>query len=169
MKRLILSRHAKSSWNHPDLRDIDRPLNKRGFRASPVMGRELARLGYHPDVILASPSQRTRTTAELLAAELDFDPSEIQIVDSLYGASSGEVVAIANRLDDKINTALLIGHNPTWTNVINRFTGGCLMNLPTSGIAIIDFDVDHWAQVESGTQRDLLLPKDFGVGGGGGK
>jgi len=159
MKRLLLARHAKSSWDHPDLRDIDRPLNKRGLRAAPVMGKALLERNFLPEVILASPSLRTRMTAELLSEELDYSKNKIEIVDSFYGASAAEVIAVINRLPDEVGCALLIGHNPTWTELANRLTGGNLDNLPTAGIVIIDFPVECWALAERGTEVATLIPK----------
>lgn len=161
MKRLILVRHAKSSWDHPELRDIDRPLNKRGLKAAPLMGSVLKERGYLPGVILISPSVRTRMTAQLLANELSFPEEEIQIVDSFYGASPGEVVAVINRLSDDIETAMLIGHNPTWTDLVNRLTGGSLGNLPTAGTVIVDFPVERWTLAEQGDQVAKLIPKEL--------
>ena len=161
MKRLILSRHAKSSWDHPGLRDIDRPLNKRGLRSAPVMGKALVARGFIPEVILASPSVRTRATADLLAEELEFSKEEIQIIDSFYGASAAEVVAVINRLSDEVECALLIGHNPTWTDLVNRLTGGRLVNLPTAGIVVIDFPVERWALAEQGAEVATLIPREL--------
>ncbi|MDB4293909.1 histidine phosphatase family protein [Akkermansiaceae bacterium] len=159
MKRLILSRHAKSSWDNPELRDIDRPLNKRGLCSAPVMGKALVARGFIPEVILASPSVRTRMTADLLSEELDFPKDEIQIIDSFYGASAAEVVAVMNRLPDEVDCALLVGHNPTWTDLVNRLTGGRLVNLPTTGIVVIDFSVGSWTLAEQGTEVATLIPR----------
>jgi phosphohistidine phosphatase len=166
MKRLILVRHAKSSWNHPDLRDIDRPLNKRGLEVAPLMGAVLNKRGYFPEAILISPSVRTRMTAGLISAELGFSEEEIQVVDSFYGASPGDVVHHARKLSDEIETAMLVGHNPTWTSLCDRLTGEFLDNLPTAGVLIIDFPVTQWCDLEKGTLTDILIPRDYGYGGG---
>ena len=167
MKRLILSRHAKSSWDHPGLRDIDRPLNKRGLRSAPVMGKALVARGFIPEVILASPSVRTRATADLLAEELEFSKEEIQIIDSFYGASPGGIVHFVEQLDDELNSVMLVGHNPTWEALHHRLTGEQIDHLPTSGVIVIDFEIDHWRDLsQEGEIQALLIPRDFGCGGG---
>lgn len=166
MKRLLLTRHAKSSWDDPDLRDIDRPLNKRGLKAASLMGSVLKKRGYVPEAILMSPSVRTRMTAGLIAAELGFSEEEIQVVDSFYGASPGEIVHHARKFPDEIETAMLVGHNPTWTSLCTRLTGESLDNLPTAGVLIIDFSVAQWSDLEKGSVTELLLPRNYGHGGG---
>jgi len=167
MKRLILARHAKSSWDHPELRDIDRPLNKRGLRAAPIMGRALREREFIPQAIFASPSVRTRMTSQLLAEELNFPTEEIQFIDSFYGASPGSIVHFLNQLDDALDSVMLVGHNPTWTDLHRRLTGKNLNNLPTAGILIIDFEITHWNDLSAqGSIHALLIPRDFNCGGG---
>jgi phosphohistidine phosphatase len=167
MKRLILSRHAKSSWNHPELRDIDRPLNKRGLKAAPIMGGVLRERSLIPEAIFASPSLRTRMTSELLAKELAFPFDQVEFIDSFYGASPGSIVQFTQKLDDQLSTVMLVGHNPTWTDLCHRLTGKHLDNLPTSGILVINFDINHWSDLSDlGTTSALLIPRDFACGGG---
>ena len=89
---LILVRHAKSSWSNPGLSDHERPLNKRGKRDAPRMGRRLAGLGYHPQLLASSSAVRALTTAELIAAEIDYESRLIEIEGQLYGAAPGEIL-----------------------------------------------------------------------------
>lgn len=167
MKRLILARHAKSSWSYPHLSDLERPLNKRGKKAAPVMGKALRDRNLVPEAIFASPSVRTRRTAALLAEQLDFPVEAIEIVDSFYGAGPGAVVRFARGLDDALSAVMLVGHNPTWTDLCHSLTGEHLGNLPTAGILVIDFEVDRWADLGSdGRRQALLIPRDFNCGGG---
>lgn len=163
MKRLLLTRHAKSSWDHPELRDLDRPLNKRGLKAAPLMGQVLKQQNLIPDTILISPPKRTRMTADLLAEELKFPLPQIQVIDSFYGASPGEVVHQARKISEEIETAMLVGHNPTWTMLCQRLTGTPLSNLPTCGILVIDFESERWSQFDHqhGTLLTRLFPRDF--------
>jgi phosphohistidine phosphatase len=167
MKRLILARHAKSSWSYPHLSDIERPLNKRGKKAAPIMGRALRDRNLIPEAIFASPSVRTRKTSALLAEQLEFPVEEIQIIDEFYGAHPGMVAGFARELDDSLSTVMLVGHNPTWTSLCHHLTGEHLDNLPTSGIVVIDFEIEHWADLGSdGKRHALLIPHDFDCGGG---
>ncbi len=83
MKSVLLHRHAKSSWKHPDLNDQDRPLNKRGKRDAPIMGRLLKRKDLVPDIIISSTAIRARSTAEAVAKASGYK-GEIILNKSLY-------------------------------------------------------------------------------------
>ena len=84
MKTLLLIRHAKSSWDDPALPDKDRPLNDRGRRDAPKMGKRLAKRGVKPDLILSSPALRALRTAEIIAKMLDYQRRDIVLNERLY-------------------------------------------------------------------------------------
>ena len=127
------------------------------------MGSVLKRLGYSPDAIFISPSKRTRMTAQLLAHELEFPEDKIEIIDSFYGSTPGEVVHKTRQISDEIETAMLIGHNPTWTSLCQRLTGEPLHNLPPCGVLVIDSESKSWANFDdhNGQLKDVLIPKNF--------
>ena len=112
MKTLLLVRHAKSSWDHPGVDDHDRPLNARGRRDAPEMGRRLAERGLVPDRILSSTALRARTTAQLIAEGLGFDVDRIILDERLYAASADEVLRVIGEIDGDVGTAMVVGHNP---------------------------------------------------------
>ena len=72
MKTLYLARHAKSSWKHPELKDIERPLNKRGKRDAPYIGDLLKEEGVKPDILISSPAVRARKTSVVIAEKIDY-------------------------------------------------------------------------------------------------
>jgi hypothetical protein len=84
MKTLFLIRHAKSSWDDTALPDKDRPLDDRGRRDAPKMGKRLAKRDVKPDLILSSPARRALTTAEVIAKKLDYKLKDIVVDDRLY-------------------------------------------------------------------------------------
>ena len=87
MKRVLtLTRHAKSSWNHSDLSDFERPLNSRGLKNAPEMGKRLHDANYQVDIIISSSAARAVTTAELIARELDYNVQKIHLCDEIYEA-----------------------------------------------------------------------------------
>src|SRR5882757_6195049 len=92
VKQLLLLRHAKSSWDDPDLADFDRALGSRGLKTAPLIGRELARRDWLPDLALVSPALRTRDTWRLVAAEL---PTHVpaEFAEELYEAAAGTILA----------------------------------------------------------------------------
>lgn len=142
MKKLILMRHAKSSWNYPDLSDHQRPLNTRGKKDAPRMGAFLQEQGIVVDVILCSTAQRTRETLALFLEEYIFE-GNLDFVDELYHADLSDYLGVLAKLPDDVETAMLIGHNPTMAYALDFF---CDENekFPTAAIAYVKFDIDRW-------------------------
>lgn len=165
MKTLLLLRHAKSSWDEPSLRDFDRPLAARGKRDAPRIGKELARRGPLPDLIVSSPSARTRATIKAVrtAALLEAEP---QFEDSIYGASSGELIKLIRRLPGEKNCVMVVGHNPGLEDLVARLTGAS-ERMPTAALACIEFQIGRWEDVEDGEGKLawLLIPKALGEEG----
>lgn len=162
MKTLYLVRHAKSSWDNANQSDHDRPLNQRGERDAPRMGKRLRKRGDQPEVIISSSAVRALTTASILATALDYPTSDISIEERLYGAEPEDVLSIIGNLDDGIHCAMLVGHNPTFTALINALGGCDLDNVPTCGMAVLTFPIDSWKNMTTtqGTLVDFDFPKN---------
>jgi phosphohistidine phosphatase len=131
---LVVLRHAKSDWSGHEP-DLDRPLAPRGLRQAPEAGRWLAHHLDGIDLALVSPARRTRSTWQLVSAELDEEPPS-RIDERIYGASAGELVDVLRELPDDLGTVVLVGHNPTVEDLVERLTGE-LVVLPTSAIAVV--------------------------------
>jgi phosphohistidine phosphatase len=160
VKRLILFRHAKSSWKDERSKDVDRDLAGRGKRDAPRMGRRLRARHAEPELILSSHARRAFATAELLAKELGYDVGDVAIDESLYLASPDAILRAVARLDDELRSVLLVGHNPGLTELVNRLVPDLeLDNLPTSGVVAVDFDVTSWR--ESATAPAKLVYYDY--------
>lgn len=144
MKTLLLVRHAKSSWNEPGLPDRDRPLNDRGRRNAPEMGRRLAKLDLKPDVILSSPAIRARATVELIATEFDDPRANIRVDDRLYAASADLLIRVIRELGDEPGCVMLVGHNPELTELAHRLSRE-ITHMPTCAVAVFAFDADSWS------------------------
>ncbi|MGZ8216470.1 SixA phosphatase family protein [Methylomagnum sp.] len=157
MKNLVIIRHAKSSWDDPTTADIDRPLNKRGKRDAPFMGSLLKFRGLPPDHIISSPAKRALKTARLIAAEVGYDPEAIDIRDRIYMASVPTLVELVQGLDDAWERVYLFGHNPDLTDLVNRLAGETIANVPTCGVASIEFEVDSWSHIMAGAGRLAFL------------
>lgn len=160
MKTLFILRHAKSSWDDPDLADFDRPLNDRGLTAAPFMGRVMARQGLEPDVIVSSPAARARTTAGLVKEHGEIG-ADIILEERIYEASAQTLVQVASKMDDRFRTAMLVGHNPGMEGFV-RYLTGKLEPMPTAALAVIDLDISSWSDIGAGrgTLRLLIRPKD---------
>jgi phosphohistidine phosphatase len=163
MKTLILARHAKSSWKHPQLTDHERPLNKRGRTDAPRMAAHLARNHPRPALIVTSTAERARITAETLAHAFGPGPGAPRQEPELYLATPGTLLAIARALDDQADSAMLVGHNPGMTDFINLLCEAGLDNLPTCGVARIGFDLLHWSAIEPGSGELLSLDVPKGL------
>lgn len=163
MKTIFIIRHAKSSWDDPSLRDIDRPLNKRGLRDAPFMAKLLAAKGLEIDRLISSPANRAYTTATYFAEALGVKPSEIQQVAEIYEAYPQQILDLVQQLPDDLQTVLLFGHNPTFTSFVNQFTTNYLANLPTCGVVQIDGAVESWGDFNTKTARMVAFhyPKQY--------
>ena len=162
MKTLFVLRHAKSSWDDSSLADFDRPLNDRGKKAAPLMGRIMAERDLVPEVIFSSPAVRARETASLVkkAGKLD---AEILFEERIYEASPQTLKHVVAGIDDAFRSAMIVGHNPGMEGFIRLLTGR-LEAMPTAALAIIDLDIARWEDLDPdrGTLRQLIRPKDEG-------
>jgi phosphohistidine phosphatase len=154
--RLLLLRHAKSSWDDPALADHDRPLAKRGRRAAEGVGEHLRDAGLRPGLVICSPSRRTRETLELLS----LDGPEVRLEDAVYEASERDLTGIVRGLPEAVESVLLIGHNPAMGDLAARLCGqdrteaaGRLREkFPTGALAVFETD-KTWRDLEpSGTR-----------------
>lgn len=165
MKRLILIRHAKSSWDYPMLADFDRPLNPRGRRDAPIMAQRLQGLLSLPFRIIASPAMRALTTAQLFAETFEIAEAQIQIEPRIYDATPGTLLHLINTLDDRNDQVLMFGHNPGFTDFARLLVDGPLpfIELPTCGVVMLGFEEDRWQDIVPGAGEvlDFRYPKEI--------
>ena len=168
-RRLLLLRHAKSAW--PDMADSERPLNDRGRRDAPAMGRWLRDCGYLPDVVLCSPARRTRDTWALLAAELEAEPA-VRYEQRIYEATALSLLHLLREAGGDYRTVLLIGHSPGIAELavgIAEMTDGPAAEpldrardkFPTAAVAVLEFK-GEWADLLPGEARmvDFAIPRN---------
>ncbi len=158
MKYLYLVRHAKSSWDFPELSDFDRPLNKRGKSNAPDMGLRLAARDLELDVIISSPANRAITTSQMLAEQLDFSRENIMHDDGVYHATGYALVELITALPDNFKSVMMVGHNPGFTDLANYFKEPdyYIGNVPTCGVVAIEFALNHWTEVSKHGGRMLF-------------
>ena len=174
MRRLLLLRHAKSSWDQSDLEDVSRPLAARGRRAAPLIGRHISARALIPDLVLCSSAERARQTLELVRAEWDAAFSSAAKVDmrkALYLATPGDMLEMLRRLNDRIKTVLLIGHNPGMAMLAERLAArgdprgmkAMTKKFPTAALAVLDFDIKTWRLLDhgQGELQSFVRPKDL--------
>ena len=163
MKTFTLSRHAKSSWKDPTLRDFDRPLNKRGYRNAPFMGQLLNEKDFKFDRVYSSPARRGIDTAKYICTEIDYDLDEIETDPGLYHAVADDLLNFIVTLDDQLNNVALVGHNPALTDLTNLLSTEPIDNVPTSGIVFFEVDIEHWQDItkENTTLSGFGFPKKY--------
>ncbi len=165
MKTLLILRHAKSSWTEPELDDHDRPLNDRGRRDAPRMGRLIQRQNLVPDIVLTSTANRARRTAEL-AIEAWGQPTTLTPIENFYLAAPGVYLMWLGHLDsqeDPTDRVMVVGHNPGVEELVTLLSGA-RERMPTAALARIDLPIDSWSEVASGVEGtlvDLWRPKEL--------
>ena len=147
MKQLTLIRHAKSSWDEIGLADIDRPLNARGRRDAPEMGRRLKALGFVPDVVLVSSAKRTQQTALALWIALGIEPRS-RIEPALYMAGTTAMLELIEATSAAVSHLVLIGHNPGLTALAKRLGATSIENIPTAGMVRFHVDAERWSALD---------------------
>lgn len=165
MKRLILTRHAKSAWDDPLTPDHDRPLNDRGKTAAADLGQWLASRGYVPGEVLCSDAVRTHKTWSGIAPALPGSPT-LELKPALYHAGPDVMLAVLRHASE--DTVMIIGHNPGISEFAARLVAHPPLNAefaryPTGATLVVDFNVENWtdANFGAGATVDFIVPKEI--------
>ena len=161
MKTLYLVRHAKSSWKYPDLDDFERPLNKRGRKSAPFMGKVLKKLKVSPDLVISSPANRAAMTARIIAAAINYPLENIRYSETIYEFSEKALIKVVKQIDDTVNETMVVGHNPALNGLANYIGDQPISNIPTGGVFCVDLDVSSWADIRKhcGRLKFFEFPK----------
>lgn len=161
MKTINLLRHAKSSWDNPDLADFDRPLNTRGLQDAPFMGSIIYENNFVPDLIVSSPAKRAKQTAILIKETVEIN-TPITYIDQIYEASPTTLLKVASEFSDTNTSVLLIGHNPGIEGFIRILTGE-IHQIPTATFTKINLSIEKWSDitVNCGSVEVIIRPKDM--------
>jgi phosphohistidine phosphatase len=159
MLRLLLLRHAKAAPHDP-ARDRDRSLISRGRGDASRIGRYIAAEKFAVDAAIHSGVKRAKETLAGVLAELPKKPS-VSVEPSLYEQTTATVVKALRALPDETKTILIVGHNPSMAGVAHYLAGEgeedalerMAAKFPTAGLAIVDFDISHWADIRRGEGR----------------
>ena len=161
MKILLLLRHAKSSWDDKSLRDFDRPLNRRGLKAAPMVGEMMRKRKLRPEVVLSSPAERAKETTRLVCDAAGLIAA-VRYDDGIYEASVRRLLEIVSQIEDAVNNAMLVGHNPGFEELLATLTGES-NRMTTAALACIELSIERWSEVTSGTGKLqwIVKPKDL--------
>lgn len=161
MKTLYIVRHAKSSWDFPEVSDHDRPLLEKGKKRTRKIIDFLQKKKVKPDLIISSSALRARETAGYLAVGLGLDKEAILVEPSLYTADGERVFDQFIDISDKNNEVIIVGHNPALTNFVNLFLVPSIDWLPTSGVVGLEFRTDRWDMIKNADfeVKFVIFPK----------
>lgn len=154
MKTLLILRHAKSSWKHPELADHERPLNKRGKKDAPYVGQVLLDRELVPQRILSSTAARARQTAEAVVETCHYS-GNVDYLDSLYMAEPQAILDTLRVLPDEVERVMLIGHNPGSEALLQSLTRQ-IVALPTAALAHLAVPIQTWKDLTLETDCELV-------------
>ena len=157
MKKLLLLRHAKSSWADASLPDFERPLNERGMRAAPLIGKFMRAQKILPDLIICSPAKRARETIALVLKAAGIRP-ELRYDERIYEATVSRLFEVISQIEDNKREVLLVGHNPGFENLLERLTGKA-ERMPTAALAQIILNSENWSEAAAKRGRLEWLTK----------
>lgn len=160
MKTLIMMRHAKSSWEY-DVGDRERPLKKRGMTDAKVIAKKFNELDIEPDRIYSSPANRALSTCHIFLDNTEISYKKLEIIEDLYDFGGQSVVNFIKKIPDEYQTTMIFGHNHAFTAVVNTYGSRYIDNLPTAGLAMINFEITSWKDLKKGDTQLLLLPRDY--------
>lgn len=154
-------RHAKSSWSSGAPTDHQRPLNKRGRRAAPLVGARLQELGWIPDLVIASDSQRTRETWQCMQTQF---PNSINVhfSSSFYHGRLADIADACATLTADISTVLVLGHNPAWEDAVGQLSGNWV-RMTTANAALLESNTRKWTSAMESNWKlvEVLRPKEL--------
>ena len=153
MKSILILRHAKSSWKHPELNDHDRPLNKRGMRDAPLIGEFLKNEHLIPDFIISSNAKRAHSTAKIVAKASGYK-REIVLNQSLYAAQPTAYIDVLRDLSNEYARVLIIGHNPGLEELVSMLTRES-HSMSTCSHVHIQLRINKWTEMDNKTKGKL--------------
>ncbi|NND88507.1 MAG: hypothetical protein HKM28_04590 [Flavobacteriaceae bacterium] len=160
MKTLYMARHAKSSWKH-DVIDHQRPLKGRGERDGVLVSKHVAKTVAPPQRMISSDAQRALSTAEYFKEAFQLDEDQFRTDHELYDFSGQSVMKVIKSLSDDHDRVMIVGHNHAFTSIVNMLGNKYIDNLPTCGFVMIDFEVDSWKDISTGSTVKMVFPRDL--------
>jgi phosphohistidine phosphatase len=163
MKTLYITRHAKASWDFPDLPDAKRPITEKGIVNTKLVIAELIKHKVTVDHIISSHAKRALQTAQLFAKGINFPVEKIEVSKFIYQVDIDIIFNIIFGVKDTVDSLMIVGHNPTFTQFANLFLKEQIEILPTSGVISLSFETDNWNEfiLAKNKTNFVLFPNMF--------
>ncbi|TDN79822.1 phosphohistidine phosphatase [Salegentibacter sp. 24] len=158
MKRLILVRHGKSSWDN-NLPDEKRPLKKRAYNDAARVLKTFKEFQSDNLTLWSSPAVRAYTTAKIFKDALHIPDEKFSVKKELYTFDEAHLLSVVKSCSDEVKKLMIFGHNPGMTALVNKLGDKSVDNLPTTGLCVIDFESDTWKDIKNGKTLLQLFPK----------
>ena len=146
-KTLFIVRHGKSTWDYHGIEDIDRPLKERGIQNAYDTAGFLKDQDQLPEMIYTSPATRAFHTAIIFARVLNFSEDKLFVKNDLYMANVDDILQVIAETSSRVNSLMIFGHNPGFTDITNYLSELSLSNLPTSGLVMLTFASEEWKDI----------------------
>lgn len=159
MKTLYIVRHAKSSWDYPSAKDIDRPLKERGINDAYLISEVLQKKIKSPDYFMSSCANRALHTAMIFSYTFNYPLANLMINKSLYSFSDGYLIKSVKALDDGFKSAIVFSHDHGINTFVNKFGSDPISHVPTCGVIGIKFNIKHWKNIKKGKTFLQEFPK----------
>jgi phosphohistidine phosphatase len=157
VKTLFIVRHAKSSWDDSSLTDFSRPLNERGEKDAPRMGKRLKEKEITVDLMISSPAERAIKTCEAIAKVLEYPKEKIREEKKLYHAGADQILEIVKSIKEPHDVVMIFGHNPGLTEFANHLLNQAIMNIPTAGVVAGKLKIETWKEIAFGCGEMLFF------------
>ncbi|MFP4846904.1 SixA phosphatase family protein [Winogradskyella sp. PE311] len=160
MKKIILVRHGKSSWEH-NVSDEERPLKSRGKSDAKRVATHYILNNSVPERIFSSSAKRALETCKIFINRFKLSENSEIIVSDLYDFGGENVISFIKKLPDNINEIMIFGHNHAFTSITNLYGDSSILNLPTAGLVKLKFEIDKWEELKQGTTELIIIPKEL--------
>jgi len=160
MKKLILVRHGKSSWEY-SVSDRDRPLSERGINDALLVSGKVLAQSIEIDAVFSSPANRALHTSTIFLRQLNFPSEKFELENKLYDFSGDDVFRFLQNLNNTLNTVMIFGHNHAFTHIANSLGNTYIDNVPTSGLVELEFAIEDWSKISKGTTTQTIFPKQL--------
>jgi phosphohistidine phosphatase len=157
LKVLHIVRHAKSSWDYEGTADIDRTLKSKGIWNAYSIARKLKLANLVPEKVLSSPANRALHTAVIFSRVLEFPLSGIEINNGLYESSSDKILDMIREINDEVRSVMIFGHNPDFTDLVNKLVKVPIENIPSGGAVSLKFNCAGWEEISRNNLEKYII------------
>jgi len=156
-KQLIIVRHGKSNQDYGDISDIDRPLKERGINDGYLLAERLVSKKIIPQKIISSPAIRALHSSTIFCRVMGYPYKNIEITEDIYFADKATMLNLIKQTQNHIETLMVFGHNPTFTDLANYLLKNPLDNLPTTGVVWLKFETNSWGEIDKNNLVDYFI------------